>query len=80
MVGRRKDILKTAAKTIADKSPEKVCYVCADATIPEDTKRVISHTCDWFGRLDIPVNNVGGAPQFGSLKEPTLQDWRTILI
>lgn len=76
MVGRRKDALEAAAKVIGERNQGKVRYVCADATIPEDAERVISQTCDWFGGLDVLINNVGGAPQSGSITELTIQDWR----
>jgi len=54
-----------------------VVAVTANVTHSEDVKKVISQTIAGFGdKIDILINNVGGAEKFGNLLELDDQDWR----
>jgi len=53
-----------------------VLAVQADVTKEEDVKKVIAHTVQHFNGLDILVNNVGGATQFGDFFDMKAQNWR----
>jgi 3-oxoacyl-[acyl-carrier protein] reductase len=55
----------------------KVCAVTADVGRPEDPGRVVDATLQAFGRLDILVNNVGGARTAGPFLETADSAWQT---
>jgi len=57
---RGKERLQETAKEIEAKGV-RVLAVEADVTRAEDTERLVQATADAFGRIDILVNNVGGA-------------------
>jgi NAD(P)-dependent dehydrogenase (short-subunit alcohol dehydrogenase family) len=40
----------------------RALFVAADVRVPEQIDRVVSHTLDRFGRIDVLVNNAGGSP------------------
>ncbi|MDH3493818.1 MAG: SDR family oxidoreductase [Acidobacteriota bacterium] len=54
--GRTKELLEEAESAI-EMMGGKVLAVQADATEPSDIKRIIDETVNYFGRLDILVNN-----------------------
>ena len=56
----------------------KVLAFRADVTIPDEVDEVVKQTMDLFGRIDILVNNVGGAI-VKSLQEMTVEEWRSTL-
>lgn len=48
----------------------------ADATKPEEVKKMFSNLVGKHGRLDILVNNVGGIDKFGGFSELNEDDWK----
>ncbi len=55
----------------------KVCAVIADVGWPKDPGRVVEETVQAFGRIDILVNNVGGARTAGPFLETADSAWQT---
>jgi len=55
----------------------KVLAMTADVGRPEDPGRVVEETVQAFGRIDILVNNVGGARTAGPFLETTDSAWQT---
>lgn len=49
--------------------------LAADMNKPEDIRRVIDKTVEYFGGVDILVNNVGGIKKMGHFKDLNDQDW-----
>ena len=54
----------------------KILAVTADFTRPEDPARVVEETARTFGRIDILVNNVGGARTAGPFLETADAAWQ----
>ena len=52
-----------------------------DVTSEADWDRVVQHTLDWRGGLDIVVNNAGlsGAQGRAAVLETTLENWNTVM-
>lgn len=57
---RGKEALERTAQEIRSRGTEALA-LAADMTVPEDIERLVRETVRTFGRLDILVNNVGGA-------------------
>lgn len=47
----------------------------ADATVPEDAQNAINFAVKTYGKLDILINNVGGAINYGAFQELSISDW-----
>jgi NAD(P)-dependent dehydrogenase (short-subunit alcohol dehydrogenase family) len=71
---RRKPILESAAKEIADATGRKVVAIPADLTSDEEAKGFITKAKDALGRIDILVNNAGSSPG-GVIETLTEADW-----
>ncbi len=74
ITSRREDVLK---KIIQDHkyAKEDIYYIAGDATNENDVKNIISKVINHFGKLDILINNVGGAIQFGDIFDLNKEDW-----
>lgn len=55
----------------------KILTVAADATDQEAVNSVVTRVIETYGRLDILVNNVGGAGKFGGFPDLADADWRS---
>ena len=53
IVGRRESPLKETASH----RPDRIAWLTADVTVPEDAARIVEATIERFGRLDVLVNN-----------------------
>lgn len=69
--------LATAAQDLR-KRDFRVETVHADASIPEDAKRVVAHAMSTFGRLDCLVNNAGIFP-FAAALDVTPELWERVV-
>lgn len=49
--------------------------VSADLTKPAQVKKVVTAALKTFGRIDIIINNAGGAERFGAFEDLTSRDW-----
>jgi 3-oxoacyl-[acyl-carrier protein] reductase len=76
LCAREDDTLDRAAAELRA-TGAKVCAVTADVGRPEDPGRVVDATLQAFGRLDILVNNVGGARTAGPFLETADSAWQT---
>ena len=54
----------------------KILAISADATRQDEVDHVVNRVVEAFGKLDILVNNVGGAGTFAGFGELTDDDWR----
>jgi 3-oxoacyl-[acyl-carrier protein] reductase len=75
---RDADALERAAVELRG-AGAKVLAVVADVGKPEDDVRVVAETARAFGRIDILVNNVGGARAAGPFLETADTAWQTAL-
>lgn len=72
---RDASVLERAAAELRARGA-KVLTVTADLTRPEDPGRVVEETLRGFGRIDILVNNVGGARTAGPFLETSDAAWQ----
>ncbi|OEV11707.1 SDR family NAD(P)-dependent oxidoreductase [Streptomyces nanshensis] len=74
LVGRRAEVLREAAETIAADADAdagaggagEVRTLAADLTDPEDARRVREEAVARFGRVDVLVNNAGGNVEYAA--------------
>jgi NAD(P)-dependent dehydrogenase (short-subunit alcohol dehydrogenase family) len=71
------DGLATLRDSLANVTDD-VAVVTADASKPEDVRRMIDVAVDQYGRLDIAVANAGIIP-LASIVEATLDDWEAVM-
>jgi 3-oxoacyl-[acyl-carrier protein] reductase len=64
-------------KTAAELPNLNILTIPSDATNQEAAQSAVARVMEVFGRLDILVNNVGGAGKFGGFGELTDADWRS---
>jgi len=72
--GRDEDNLEIAANDLLQISKTFSSFP-ADVTIQEQCKKVVDHTIEKFGRIDILITNSGGPPA-GTFSDLSIDDWR----
>lgn len=72
---RREEGLTEAADRLRDETSAEVATTALDLTREETAERLVQATIDRFARLDVLINNIGGAPK-GPFAERSDQDWR----
>ncbi|MED4203407.1 SDR family oxidoreductase [Neobacillus mesonae] len=73
--GRDVEKLKAQCRQLEENGLGRAAYQKADIMNPDDIKRLISHTVEIFGTIDMLVNNAGGPPA-GSFEELTDEQWQ----
>lgn len=63
-------------ETVQELASFGILAIPADATDQSAVNRVIQQIVDTHGQLDILVNNIGGAGNFGSFTDLSDDDWR----
>lgn len=74
LAARRKEELADLAATITAKGGKARC-IQTDVALKEDVVRMVAHTVDQFGRLDIAVNNAGTEGAIEPITEISEEDW-----
>lgn len=75
LAGRRIETLEAMAETIRADTGQRVLSVATDVRKPEACKALIEATLAEFGRLDVLVNNAGGAHGHVGLHRMDLAKW-----
>jgi len=75
---RRKVVLEHTAESVRAETGAELLAVRADVTKPADVERLIDATVKQFGRLDILINNAGGAAA-KPISEVTDEEWQADL-
>lgn len=78
LLGRRKEVVQTAAQAIAEASGQRVIAVAGDVADEAQVQAAIAQVQQELGRLDILVNGAGV-----NIRKPavdfTLDDWRRVV-
>lgn len=74
LCARGSDVLEEAADEIRTAASTEVLTQAIDLTTPSGGERLIHATVERFGRVDILINNVGGAPK-GPFVERGDEEW-----
>jgi len=72
---RNEKTLGKTAREIHSTTGGQVYPIQADLTNRDDIKRLVAKTYEWFGRIDILVNNTGGPPS-ATFLETWENHWR----
>ena len=74
LIDRHKDILQ---KVFPDLMESADCLMsgCADLTDPTQVSEVVTKAIDYFGRIDVLINTVGGYRAGAPLHETSLETW-----
>jgi 3-oxoacyl-[acyl-carrier protein] reductase len=72
---RNEEHLLAASEIIESKTGRKVLIIQADVTKEEDVTRVVNQTVEYFGRLDILINNAGTSAAH-SFEQVDTEAWR----
>lgn len=75
LCARGEEGLAQAADQLRDAEPVDISTVALDLTEPQSAQKLIETTIDRFGRLDILINNIGGAPK-GPFSGRSDDDWQ----
>ena len=78
--GRNRDALQSAARELAEFSPNILQWE-ADVRKPEEISTLVRKTEEQLGPITVLVNNAGiGYPGFGPVQEKSEEDWDTVLL
>ena len=77
LIDRHKDILE---KVFPDLTESDDCLMsgCADLTDPAEVSAVVTKVIDYFGRIDVLINTVGGYRAGAPLHETSLETWESM--
>lgn len=78
IIDRHKDVLK---KLFPDLVDDEDCYIsgCADLTDPDEVSSVVQDSFNYFGRIDILANTVGGYRAGRPIYETDLKTWNFMI-
>jgi NAD(P)-dependent dehydrogenase (short-subunit alcohol dehydrogenase family) len=74
LVDRHKDVLQKVFPDLMD-SADCLMSGCADLTDPAQVSEVVTKAIDYFGRIDVLINTVGGYRAGDPLHETSLDTW-----
>ncbi|MCB2072096.1 MAG: SDR family oxidoreductase [Novosphingobium sp.] len=75
IAGRKADVLEDAAREIREETGGKCLAVPTDVRKPEACKALMEKVAEEFGRIDILINNAGGAHGHVGLSKIDLAKW-----
>ncbi len=75
IAGRKADVLDAAAKDIAAATGRKCVAIPTDVRQPDQCKALMDKTADKLGKIDILINNAGGAHGHIGLSKMDLSKW-----
>lgn len=75
MNGRREELLRDAARSIAEETGAQVATVVGDVCDPAVCERLIATAVERFGGVHALVTNSGG-PRAGSFEDLSIVDWQ----
>ena len=75
LAGRRSDKLEQMSAAIRDATGRRVLEVPTDVRKPEQARALIDRTVADLGRIDILINNAGGAREHKGLSQLTPEGW-----
>lgn len=78
IVGRNESKLKNVSK-ICEKKGSRPFLIAADVTKDDDVIRLVNDTVNYFGKLDVLVNNAGVGTGVSILAENAMQVFDTVL-
>jgi len=74
LIDRHKDILQKVFPDLIE-SADCLMSGCADLTDPAQVSEVVTKAIDYFGRIDVLINTVGGYRAGVPLHETSLETW-----
>ncbi|MDR6550446.1 SDR family oxidoreductase [Paenibacillus qinlingensis] len=77
VVNRTASKAEAVAQEISDAGGQAIA-VQADVALESDVKRVVQTTLDWFGKIDVLVNNAAMCPQI-RLTDMNLEQWNQVI-
>ena len=77
VAGRNADKLRRAAEAL--KGGDRLIYLAADVTDPQQVKRLVDDVTQRLGRIDVLVNNAGLNIKERTIRELTPERWRTLM-
>jgi NADP-dependent 3-hydroxy acid dehydrogenase YdfG len=79
MTGRRKALLDELSKKFTEKYSAKVMTLCFDITDLEGTKKAIASLKDGWEKIDVLVNNAGGAKGLAPIHTGDFDHWQFMI-
>lgn len=68
----------TVVKEIQDLGGDAY-FIKADTSSPEDNQKLVTHTVEKYGRLDVACNNAGISGITGPTDEYTIESWKKVI-